>query len=52
MRAAIDSLLGDDAGARMELVHRVDYVYKGTAGGRTGRRPYATFVWELPADVR
>ena len=48
MRDAIDALLGDDAGADMELVHREDYVYKGTAGGRSGRRPYATFVWALP----
>lgn len=52
MRGAVDALYGDDAGARMELVHRVDYVYAGTAGGQSGRRPYATFVWELPADVR
>jgi hypothetical protein len=47
LRTAIDDLLGDDAGTRMELVHREDYVYRGTAGGRTGRRPYGTFVWEL-----
>ena len=33
----------------MALVHQ-DYVYRGTAGGRTGRRPYGTFVWELAAD--
>ena len=50
LRAAIDGLLGDEAGARMDLVHREDYVYSGTAGGRTGRRPYGTFVWELAAS--
>lgn len=48
MRASIDALLGEGAGERMELVHREDYTYRGTAGGRSGRRPYATFVWELP----
>jgi hypothetical protein len=52
MRAAVDGLLGDDAGARMELVHRIEYIYQGTAGGRSGRRPYGTFVWELPPPAR
>lgn len=47
MRAAIDDLLGDEAGTRMEQVHRVEYIYRGTAGGRSGRRPYGTFVWVL-----
>jgi hypothetical protein len=48
LRASIDDLLGDGAGSEMELVHRVDYVFNGRAGGVSGRRPYATFVWVLP----
>jgi hypothetical protein len=46
--ANVTALLGDDAARRLELVHREDYVYAGTAGGVSGRRPYATFVYELP----
>lgn len=49
LRQSIDRLLGVGGGAGSTLVHREDYVFSGTAGGRSGRRPYATFVYELPS---
>jgi hypothetical protein len=44
--AAVDALFGK--GTRIELVHREDYTYSGSAGGsRRGARPFATFVYKI-----
>jgi hypothetical protein len=48
LRDRIDGLLGDGAGHRLTLVHRVDVVYDGTLGGvDASGRPVATFVYEV-----
>lgn len=48
LAAAVDRLLGLGQGQRLRQRHRVEYVFSGTAGGVSGRRPYGTFVYELP----
>jgi hypothetical protein len=48
MRRLLSQLLGDDIGQGIVLVHREDYVFSGTAGPTSGRRPYGSFVYELP----
>ena len=52
MRELADRLLGPGAGDRLVLVHRDDYPYAGVAGGVSGRRPYATFVYEVAPEDR
>lgn len=48
LRPLLTGLLGADLGEGVELIHRVDYVFAGSTGGTSGRRPFATFVYELP----
>ncbi|MGQ0617268.1 MAG: hypothetical protein ACT4PW_09790 [Acidimicrobiia bacterium] len=48
LAAAVDRLLGRGRNAGLRQLHRVEYVFSGTAGGVSGRRPYGTFVYELP----
>lgn len=48
LRVSADRLFGDGVGDAMVLVHREDYIFSGRAGGISGRRPYATFVYKLP----
>lgn len=48
LRSAADDLLGEGVGAAMVLVHREDYVFTGRTGSTSGRRPFATYVYELP----
>lgn len=52
MRDIADRYLGKDAGDRLELVHTDEYTYAGTAGGVSGRRPYATFVYAIAPEDR
>lgn len=52
LRRSADRLLGDGVGDAMVLVHRENYVFSGRTGGVSGRRPYATYVYELPVLVR
>ena len=47
LRGVVDELLGGGAGQAMLLVHREEYVVIGGAGGESGRRAYATSVFEL-----
>ena len=52
MRRLVDQLLGDGVGERLELVHVDEYTYSGTAGGESGSRPYATFVYAIAPEDR
>lgn len=47
LRASADRLFGGGVGASMELVYREDFVFAGRSGGVSGRRPFATYVYEL-----
>lgn len=48
MRRAFGVFVGPEVADGLVLRHADEYVYAGDAGGGAGRRPFGTFVYELP----